>query len=97
LPSLCFLLGVLGDKFAPVGKALSWFGMAFMLPIYGLVWVLDNSVPEDEDALAAWAIVLIGVGIYSWKLLVNYGALLCAYFCRLKANQMVGKRAWLKV
>jgi len=70
-----FLLGVLGNKFAPVGKTLERLWLAFLLPIYGLGWVLDNSVPEDEDALVAWAIVLIGVAIYSWKLLVK--ALLC--------------------
>ena len=73
--TVLFFIGVLADKFAPVRKGFNWLVIAFLAPIYGFAWVFDNSVPQDEDALAAWFITLILVALYSWRLLTR--ALLC--------------------
>jgi hypothetical protein len=73
--TVLFFIGVLADKFAPVDKGLKSLGFAFTGLIYGLAWVFDNGVPQDEDAAAAWFVTLIFLALYSWRLLVR--ALLC--------------------
>ena len=64
-----------GHSKGTVQKGLDWLSVAFLARIYGFAWVFDNSVPKDEDAVAAGFITLILVALYSWRLLVR--ALLC--------------------
>jgi hypothetical protein len=73
--AVLYFIGVLADKFEPVDKGFKGLGLAFTGLIYGFAWVFNNSVPQDEEAAAAWFITLILAALYSWRLLVR--ALLC--------------------